>query len=185
MCRAAKRCVLVLFARFSRAPSFLRSDVRHRGGWATPPSALLRSCDASPRISLTHIPCMYPHDFLSRHASFLSLPFLPPASSLPHTMTSNMITGTFQYGTWCSPADGGIQSAAACMAAAADKGISYASEAGSDWHTGCILHGGAFFSSLEILLRNSFCLRSRGASLARLRHSLISPPLLLTTLPTP
>lgn len=112
-------------------------------------------------------------------------PLSPSASSLPHTMTSNMITGTFQYGTWCSPADGGIQSAAACMAAAADKGISYASEAGSDWHTGCILHGGAFFSSLEILLRNSFCLRSRGASLARLRHSLISPPLLLTTLPTP
>jgi len=184
LCRAAKRCSGTLRTILT---SSIFLEVRCSTSWRMSHASLCSSSLVRRFSShLTHTHPVYVPPRLSLSTCVVPLsPLSPSASSLPRTMTSNMITGTFQYGTWCSPTDGGIQSEAACMAAAADKGISYANAVASDWHTGCILHGGAFFSSLEILLRNSFCLRSRGASLARLRHSLISPPLLLTTLPTP
>jgi hypothetical protein len=52
---------------------------------------------------------------------------------------------THRTGTWCSVADGMIGSQAECVAAAGKAGVNFASQAGAEWHAGCIIHAGSAY----------------------------------------
>ena len=53
---------------------------------------------------------------------------------------------THKQKTWCGANDGLITSKAACKTAAQAAGIKSASQAGAEWHAGCIINnGGAYF----------------------------------------
>lgn len=56
---------------------------------------------------------------------------------------------THKQKTWCGANDGLITSKAACKTAAQAAGIKFASQAGAEWHAGCIINnGGAYFVPL-------------------------------------
>jgi len=53
---------------------------------------------------------------------------------------------TYTSSVWCGANDGEITTQAACQAAAGSAGVAFRSNAGGEWHAGCIVHdGGAYF----------------------------------------
>jgi len=72
-----------------------------------------------------------------------------PTASPTKAPTPTKYDFTFKTGTWCGVSDGMIATKAECVVAAKAAKLGFVSDAGAEWHAGCIINqGGVYYSPL-------------------------------------